>query len=196
VSAAPTPAPVQTFAPDLARRVGLILTTLAALIARRFLRQPRLAALIIPLWTRLTRAARRFERLMARLAAGGLPKPRASGRGDPHRDDTLPTGRGGPHRGAETIPTGRGWLVRVLGSEAAACATQLQALLAEPAAAELLALAPAAQRILRPIARMLAIGAFAFRPRPAPVAAPRREVAFRSAGYTWYVVPTPPANPA
>jgi hypothetical protein len=183
VSATPTPAPIQAFAPDLARRVGFILATLAALIARRFLRQPRLAALIIPLWTRINRAARRFERLMGRLAAGRLPKPRTSG-------------HGGSHRSADALPTGRGWLVAALGPEAAACATQLQALLAEPAAAELLALAPTAQRILRPIARMLAIGAFALRPRPVRVAAPRPEVAFRSQGFTWYVVPTPPARPA
>jgi hypothetical protein len=93
--------------------------------------------------------------------------------------------------------------VHALGPEAAACATQLQALLAEPAAAELLALAPTARRILRPLARMLAIGAFAPRPRPARAAAaappdplPLGEVAFRSPGFTWYVVPTPPANPA
>jgi hypothetical protein len=192
VSVAPTPAPVQAFAPDLARRVGLILATLAALIARRFLRQPRFAALIVPLWTRINRAARRFERLMTRLAAGRLPKPRASG-------------HGGPHRSAETLPTGRGWLVAALGPEAAACATQLQALLAEPGAAELLALAPTAQRILRPIARMLAIGAFAPRPRPvraAQVAAsplaflPLGKLVGRSPGFTWYEVPTPPAAAA
>jgi hypothetical protein len=189
VKFAPIPAPVQAFAPDFARRFGLILATLTALIARRFLRQPRFAALIVPLWTRLNRAARRFERLMAHLAAGRLPKPRQSG-------------HGGSHRSANTIPTGRGWLVAALGPEAAACATQLQALLAEPGAAELLALAPSVQRILRPLARMLAIGAFAPRPRPAraaPVAAsplaflPPGEVAFRSQGYTWYEVPTPPA---
>ncbi len=187
----PLPAPIQASASDLARRVGLILATLAALIARRFLHEPRFAALIVPLWSRLKRAGRRFERLMTRLAAGTPRKP--------HR-----SGHGGPHRGADALPTGRGWLVHALGPEAAACATQLQALLAEPAAAELLALAPTAQRILRPITRMLAIGAFAFRPRPAravPATPPDDsallgEVAFRSQGYTWYVVPTPPALPA
>jgi hypothetical protein len=187
VKPTPTPPPVQAFAPDFSRRVRLILTTLAALIARRFLREPRLAALIVPLWSRLQRAARRFERLMLGLAAGRLPKPRRSG----------PTG---PHRSAGALPTGRGWLVRALGPEAAACATQLETLLAEPAAAELLALAPTARRILRPIARMLAIGAFAPRRRPAratpPAPPPLGEVAFRSHGYTWYVVPTPPALPA
>ncbi len=131
---------------------------------------------------------------MARLAAGTLRKPHHSG-------------RGGPHRGADALPTARGWLVRALGPEAAACATQLEALLAEPAAAELLALAPSAGRILRPIARMLASGAFAPQPAPRPTrAAPRtapppdlppfREVASRSPGFTWYVVPTPPPHPA
>ena len=186
---APLPATVQAYAPDLARRVALILTTLAALVARRFLAQPRLVALIIPLWRRLTRAARRFERLMARLAAGHLPKP---GRSGPR----------GPHRSANTIPTGRGWLIRVLGHEAAACASQLQTLLAEPAAVELLAQAPTAQRILRPLTRMLAIGAFTLRPRPARAAPnPASPLAFQptgkivghSPGFTWYEVPTPPA---
>ncbi len=180
---APIPALVQAFAPDFARRLGIILAALAALIARRFLREPRLAALIVPLWRRLTRAARRFEHLMARLAAGRLPRPHHSGRSG--------------HRSANAFPTGPGWLVAALGPEAAACATQLKALLAEPGAAELLALAPTARRILRPIARMLAVGAFASRPArrppPAPVAAPPGEVAFRSQGFTWYAVPTPPA---
>jgi hypothetical protein len=190
VQLASIPAPVQAFAPDLARRVGLILATLAALIARRFLREPRFAALIVPLWTRLQRAARRFERLMVSLAAGRLPLPRRSGRG------------GGGHRSVAALPTSRGWLVDALGPEAAACATQLKTLLAEPVTAELLALAPTARRILRPLARMLAIDAVAPRPRPARAAlvaaapAAPAEVAFRSPGYTWYVVPTPPANPA
>ena len=185
--AEPTPTPVQAFAPDFSRRLRLILTTLAALIARRFLREPRLAALIVPLWSRLQRAARRFERLMGNLAAGRLPKPRKSG-------------PGGPHRSVAAFPTGRGWLVAALGPEAAACAMQLQTRLAEPAAAGLLAEVPAARRIVRPLARLLAIGAFAPRQRPARAAPeppePLGEVAFRSHGYTWYVVPTPPASPA
>ena len=187
--------PVEASALDLARRVGLILAALVALISRRLLCQPRLAALIVPLGARLNRAAQRFERLMARLAAGRLAKPHASGRHD------------GP-RSANTIPTGRGWLVVALGSQGAAYAYQLQTLLAEPAAA-LLARAPTVQRIIRPLARMLAIGAFANRPRPAraaPAAAkvaaspvafvPPGAVVGRSPGFTWYEVPTPPAKPA
>jgi hypothetical protein len=183
---APFTAPVQAFAPDLARRVGLILAALADLIARRFLRDPRLVLLIIPFCTRLKRAARRFERLMVGLAAGTPPRPHRSGPGGPHRS---------------MLPTGRGWLIRVLGYEAAGYASQLQALPAEPAAAELLALAPTAGRILRPLSRMLAIGAFAFRSRPAraapappPALLTFGEPIFRSHGLTWYEVPTPALN--
>jgi len=145
MSAAPLPIPASRLAPDLARRVGLILAALAALLARRFLREPRLVALIVPLWTRLNRSAGRFERLMARLAAGKLPRPRRPG-------------RSGPHRRGATLPSGRGWLVRALGHEAAGCASQLEHLLAEPGVADLLAAAPAAQRILNPLRHMLGVG--------------------------------------
>ena len=120
-------------APDFARRLAVILAGLAALIARRFLRDPFRASLILPLWTHLTRAARRLECAFARLAAGFPPRPRAA-----------KSRASGPHR-RPVLPTRRGWLVAALGSEAAAYAYQLQALLAEPAAVELLAQAPAAQ---------------------------------------------------
>ena len=191
------PIPVQAFAPDLARRFGLIIACLVALVSRRLLREPRLALLIVPLCTRLRRAARRFERLMARLAAGTPLKPHPSGAptsASPGAPTSASPRPGGPHQ--TVLPTGRGWLIRVLGYEAAGYASQLQALLAEPAAAELLAATPKAGRILRPLSRMLAIGAFTLRPRPAraaPVAEPPWKVAFRSPGCTWHVVPTPPA---
>jgi len=190
VQPVPIPAPVQAFAPDFARRFSAIMAALAALVARRFLREPRLALLIVPLWNRLNRTTRRFERLMAHLAAGTLPKPRAPGRSGGRRS--------APHPSAIVLPTGRAWLIRDLGSEAAGYASQLQALLAEAAAAAILALVPAAKRLLKPVERLLGIGAFALRPRPAspthPASEPLGEVAFRSQGYTWYVVPTPPAK--
>ena len=139
------PAPVSAYAPEFARRLGIILRLLAAIVARRLAREPRFIALVVPLWRRINRATRRFERLMAGLAAGRLPKPSRSGHGGPRRPNPL--------------PCGRGWLVRVLGHEAAGCASQLQALLAEPEAAGLLALVPAAARIIRPVGRMLDPGA-------------------------------------
>ena len=195
----PTPPspPVQAYALDFARRFVIIMAGLAALIAGRLLRHPRYVSLIVPLWNRINRAARRFERLMVGLAAGTLPKPRRSGAPRP----------GGAHR--NRLPTGRAWLVIALGYEAAGYASQLAALLAEPGAAELLARVPTAKRILRPLCRMLGVGVYALRSRPArptqvaaPVARPRLEfippgpAAFRSQGYTWYEVPTPPLKTA
>ncbi len=142
---------------------GVILRTLAALIARRFLHDPLLAALIIPLWQHLTRAARRLDRLCARLAAGPIPPPKPRARS-----------HSGP-RHKSPFPTTSAWLIRVLGAEAAACAAQLEALLADPAAADLLA-CTAARRTLAPIRRMLGLPP-ANPPRPATpaaAAAPRR----------------------
>ena len=164
VTAAPLPAPASLLAADLARRVGLILAAVAALVARRFLREPRLVGLIVPLWSRLNRSARRFERLMARIAAGTLPAPR--------RVTARPVHPLPPPRRAG-LPTGRGWLVRALGHEAAGCASQLEHLLAEPGAAGLVAATPAAQRILRPLRHMLGVGP-ATRRRTARAAPPRR----------------------
>ena len=187
---APLPAHVLAILPDFLRRFGMIVAAVAALVAARLLRHPRYAALIIPLWHRITRAGRRFERLTVRLAAGKLRKPHRSGRGGPR---------------ATALPTGRGWLVAAIGYEAAGCASQLTALLAEPGVVELLALVPAAGRILRPLCRMLGVGVYAIRSRPVrptPVAKPKLEfvppgpLAFRSHGYTWYEVPTPPLKTA
>jgi hypothetical protein len=123
---------------------GVILRNLAALIARRFLHDPFHAALIIPLWQHLTRAALRLDRLLARLAAGPIPppRPRASNHSGPRR--------------RSPFPTTSAWLIRALGAEAAAHAAQLEALLADPAAAELLA-CTAARRTLAPIRRMLGL---------------------------------------
>ena len=123
---------------------GVILRNLAALIARRFLHDPLHAALIIPLWQHLTRAALRLDRLRARLAAGPLPPPRPRA-----------TNHSGPHR-RSPFPTTSAWLIRALGAEAAACAAQIEALLADPAAADLLA-CTAARRTLAPIRRMLGL---------------------------------------
>ncbi len=136
-----TPNPAPSFG---GAGVAVILRSLAALIAHRFLNDPLLAALIIPLWRHLTRAALRLDRLLARLAAGPIPPPRPRA-----------TNHSGP-RHKSPFPTTSAWLIRALGAEAAACATQLEALLADPAAADLLA-CTAARRTLAPIRRMLGL---------------------------------------
>jgi len=217
----PLPPQVRAYAPDFARQFGLIMAALAALVASRFLRQARLVPLIIPLWNRITRAARRLERLMARIAAGKLPQPgaptsaspgaptsasprAAAAAATPDAPAKAPR-RGGPH--SNVLPRGIFWLIGVLGYEAAGLASQLEALLAEAAAVELLAAVPAVGRITRPMKRLLAIGARqprAARPKPAPKAKakeppefiPPGRFLFHSHGYSWYEVPTPPFKTA
>ena len=195
---APPPLPIQAYAPEFARRFRLIMSALLAVIGRRLGRDPRFATIIWPLWNRCNRTANRFQRLMAHLAAGTLPKPRTPR--EP-REPGAPTRSGGPHRPADRLPRGNGWLVRVLGYEAAGLASQLSALLSEPGVAELLALAPTAGRSLNPVKRLLGVGEYVIRqPRPKPKAAPKEALrfeppgplAFRSEGRTWYdVVPLP-----
>ena len=69
-----------------------------------------------------------------------------------------------PNASAPRCPTGRGWLVRALGYEAALCATQLEAVLAEAGAIELLSAAPSLGRILRPIQHILSLNPATPRP--------------------------------
>jgi hypothetical protein len=205
------PSAATLYALDFSRRLGLIVALLISIIGRRCLREPRLAGLAIPLCTRVSRLGRRFQRLLARLAAGRLPPQRRPGptsivpakAGTQSDPDSRPIPPVAPR---PVLPTAHGWLVRVLGYEAAACASQLEHLLAEPGAAELLARVPGAQRFLNPLRRLLGIGAFALRPRavrpqPAPPAPPQAfeplgEIVSRSPGYTWYRCPTPPAKRA
>jgi hypothetical protein len=136
--------PTLSRAPDFAARLGIILAGLAALVARCLLRDPFRAGLVVPLWKHITRAARRLDRAFARLAAG-LSRPRAA-----------KSHAAGPHT-RSVLPTRRGWLVVALGSEAAAYASQLKFLLAEPEAAAALANSLAARRTLAPIRRMLGL---------------------------------------
>ncbi len=156
----PIPTTAQESAPEMARRLGVIVAGLAALVAWRFLRLPHLVALIVPLWTRLTRAARRFERLVLRPA-----RPRKPRTGSVENSQSGATDDARPRSAA--LPSGRGWLVRELGYEAVAFSLQLEALLAEPAMQAMLAGLPGAGRILRPLCRMLGVPASAMPPAPA-----------------------------
>ena len=167
--------PTPSRAPDFARRLGAILLALAALVAHGLLRDPFRAPLIVPLWTLITRAGSRLDGAFARFAAGIVPRPRAAA-----PDDASP--RAARPRVKSVLPTRRGWLTVALGSQAAAYATQIEFLLAEPEAAEALAGSLAARRILAPIRHMLGVAAPRPRrprvrvrpqPAPAPVAPPR-----------------------
>ena len=127
-------------------------------------------------WTRLRRMATRFAILAARASAGTLPRRRIRGP-RPQNPARLP-----PQR--QRLPQGVFWLIRLL-PEAAQFAGQVQHLLSDPEMAALLAAAPQAGRILRPLCRMLALppGPAALRPavpRPVPTTA----------------MPPPPGRPA
>lgn len=137
-----TPSPLSADAAELVRRLGMILAGLAALVAARFLRNPRLVGLIGPMWRRLTHVAGRVERALAR----------------PKRTLTARARRATRARAQHVqVPQGRGWLVRELGYEAVGFGLQLQHLLTEPAMQAALATMPAAGLVLRPVCRMLGV---------------------------------------
>lgn len=141
---------------ERARRVGAILAAVAALIARRFLREPTLLPLIVPLWGWLGRTARRFERALTRLPTG-VPTGVPTGRVALLRDASAPAAPVVVRAPRVRFPGRQGWLVRVLGYEAVAYKLQLEHVLAEPGLQDLLAALPAAARLLRPVCRILGI---------------------------------------
>ncbi len=179
---APVSATALTFAPEFACRVGLIVADLVVLIAARF-REPRIGALVVPLCARLRRCARRFARLLARVAAGKPAQRRSPQPGPPPSTETstpetqppetqpieTPPPEAPPALARPRYPTGRAWLVVALGSEAAIRGVRLEMLLAEPAAVELIAAVPAVGCLLRPLCRMLGVDALAI-PRQRPAA--------------------------
>ena len=142
-----TPFGLPDDAPELARRFAMIMAGLGALVARRFLKMPHLSGFTVLLFSRLSRAARRFHR--------ALTGPQAKVRARRARTDQAGTARTRPL----ALPSGRGWILRELGWEAAAFLTYLEALLAEIETQAALVAAPRAGRILRPICRMLGVQA-------------------------------------
>ena len=142
---------------ELASQVATILTNLCAAIARLLIRKPLLILHTAPLWSYINRTSQRFTRLMTRLSEGTLRPPQATAR----QTQAAPaaTARAAPPATTpprHQLPTGKAWLVKALGWEVVGYMTQLEHLLARPDAHEILAAAPEAGRLLRPIARMLA----------------------------------------
>ena len=138
-----TPFGLPDTAPALARRFAMIMAGLGALIARRFVKMPHLTGFTLLLWGRLNRSVQRFYRALTIPAKARAPQARV----ERTRQMRL------------RLPSGRGWIVRELGWEAAAYLLQLEALLAEMATQTALAKAPGAARIVRPICRMLGVSA-------------------------------------
>ena len=174
-----TPFGLPDDAPELARRFAMIMAGLGALIARRFVKMPHLSGFTVLLFGRLNRAVRRLHRALT--SPGKVRAPRV--RGD-RADGTRPARVG--------LPSGRGWIVRELGWEAAAYLGYLETLLAEIETQAALAAAPRAGRILRPICRMLGVFA-ALTPKIVPAEA-TPNIAPRAAAQAVLVVAVRPSR--
>ena len=168
-----------------AERFAGILAWLNRALAAAAAKNRLMAPLILLLWPRLNRLAARFASLAARVAAGtAAPRRRTSPRPASAR----------PRKPYARLPRRFGWLLRLEREAAAAAGSQLQHLLTDPEMADILAAAPQAGRLLRPLCRMLGVRppvVLAPPPRPAgpPVAARRR-----AAGRPFPATP-PPDSP-
>ena len=114
----------------------------------------------------LSSRIRRFAALVARVRAGLVRKPSTTVR---------PTAAPRPRPPGQVLPRRRGWLLSVIPG-AIAYASQLSHLLAQPDMAELIARAPTLGRLIRPLARMLAMDLPAALQRPPPPRRPRPKV--------------------
>ncbi|MCC6719086.1 MAG: hypothetical protein IT555_14485 [Acetobacteraceae bacterium] len=154
-----TPSPATATAIEaIAARLDAILASLLVVIGHGW---GVLGLFAQPLVTRIGRARQRLARLLTSLAAGQAPRRHAPG---PSRTGATPPIQ---------LPRRRAWLVATLGYQAAAFASQLQHLLADPATqaalAEAAAAAPAITRTLRPLCRLLGVDlppALRLPPRP------------------------------
>jgi hypothetical protein len=116
------------------------------------------AALVVLLYGRLGVVMGRMERMVARFRAGRLWRCAVR--------DGRAVGRAGRVSVERIWPRPFGWLVRAAGWEAAGFGAQLRAVLAEPEMVALLAAAPQAARVLRPLCRMLAVEVSVLRQAP------------------------------
>ena len=145
--------------PSLCDRFALIIgglrQALAAHGGRHRAAGPPLGLLLILIYNRLGRMAKRWAVLAARAQAGPLPPPRlraAAPRPPREPQRTL------PHR---PLPQGFAWLIKLV-PETVCFGEHLQHLLSDPELQALLRAAPQLGRLLRPLCRALAI-----RPDPA-----------------------------
>ena len=142
----PLPAP----APSLSQRLTLVVQALRAAIAAHAARDRATVALAWLVWPYLNRLAARFTALAAQVSAGKVTvAPRATRpRAAPEMQRPRPPG----------LPQGFAWLARLTPS-ILPLRGQVCHLLGDPELAALLAAAPGAGRILRPLCRMLGIEA-------------------------------------
>ena len=150
--------PIALPAPDLARTFSLIVDGLCRTTAARSAVDRFAGPLLILIFARLRRLSARFAALAARVEVqmvqgGPLPPPKPA----PPAPGRPAAAAARQRRGGTTrLPQSFAWLIRLVPGTAA-YAGQVQTLLADPQTAALLAAAPQAGRILRPLCRMLAV---------------------------------------
>jgi len=136
----------------LAGRLGAIIGGIGIRIGAHLAMNRHLEPVLALIYHYLHRAAPRLERLIARWKAGKLtprPRPARPARPAPIAAEAV------PRAPKPRLPSRNGWLVRLV-QPTAQHIGQFQTLVASPEMAELLAAAPQAGRILRPLFRMFA----------------------------------------
>ena len=134
-------------------------------------------AFLARIYYHLNRTMVRFEKLVAHWRAGTLPKTGKPRPGRPARPQTTPR-----------LPNSRSWLLRSVDHyNFRGHASQLQHFLASPECAAFLAEVPRAGRILRPLARSLALQMPGDPPPPMPKPAPKP----KPAKNPWLNLPQP-----
>jgi hypothetical protein len=136
-------------APSLPARFAAAIDLLCRGIAASLPKHWDAAPLALPAWTRLRRLLARFAALVAAVEAGRFPAARPT-----------TTAASRPRTGASAVrlPGGSGWLLRLAPAlETRLGRAQVESLLGDPELRALLAQAPQAGRILRPLCHMLRI---------------------------------------
>ena len=138
-----------SFLSSLASRFAPTIKVICALIAHHAGLDHRLSAIVLVVWNRLNRTLARLDRLVVRWQSGALRPPRARKPATPR----APAKRTPP---ATKLPTRQAWLLHLI-PLAGQHQDRVKAILDDAEIAALVAAAPQAGRLLRPLARMFGL---------------------------------------
>ena len=157
-----TPPSAPTLHAEVAGLMLRIVANLVKTMVRLLVRHPHQAQWM-EVWNYLTRGARRFCRVLERIAAGDTFPVRKSRAGAVRKQ---------PARPRRAIPRRKDWIGQ-LGWEMRGCTAQIAFLLNRPEVAEIVANSPQAQRVLRPMFHILGIEVACVPPLPRRPRKPR-----------------------
>ena len=170
--------------PEAIRRFVMAIGGLCEAIGRAFNPNPNPPVPGLSIYNYILRTRARFERLMARLLAGIPHRARKPREKSQHRESDRKTPR-------LRLPTRKGWLAAELRDYSHFYAAGLRDTLNTPETATLIAQSPQAQRLLRPLCRMLgltipAIAPLPRRPRKPRLPKPKRLTRKQREAILWY----------